>query len=444
MVGDRARTGMSYAYGIPLAEEAGIGPLTLGEYLREIAWRFGPREAAVLREGDQVERWTYTQMWEKSVAVARALIASGVGKGTRVGVLMTNRLEFLSCVFGIALAGGVATTISTFFTAAELDLVLQASGCSILLAERHVLKKDFAAMLAELEPQVATSPAGQLASCRYPFLRHIALVDDEAGLGAIEGWHAFLRRGEAVAPALVDTAAAAVHASDPATLFFSSGSTGKAKGILSDHRSVCLQLWRWAGWYGFDAPPRTWSSNGFFFSGNFGQALGGTLSSGGTLVLQRWFDAAAALSLMERERATMLLAWPHQWAQLQAAPNYAGTDLSAMRYIDARTPIAEHPTISADWHEPRQAYGSTETFTLISVLPGGNAKRDRRRQSRAADRRHDDQDRRSADRPGRAGRRKGGNRGQGPDAHARLCRHPARRDARRRRLLPDERRRLYR
>ena len=86
-------------------------------------------------------------------------------------------------------------------------------------------------------------------------------------------------------------------------LFFSSGSTGKAKGILSAHRGVCLQLWRWPQWYDLKVPPRTWSANGFFWSGNFAMALGGTLSAGGSLLLQRWFDPAEALDLMQAEIA---------------------------------------------------------------------------------------------------------------------------------------------
>jgi fatty-acyl-CoA synthase len=362
---------LSYARGAPLESEVGVGALTLGGYLREVAERFGPREAAVLREGDAVERWSYAELWGRAVEVAQALIACGVGKGARVGVLMTNRLEFLASVFGAALAGGVATTISTFFTAAELDEVLRLSSCSVLLFERSVLKKDFAAMVTELEPQIAHAAPGELASLRYPFLRHLAAVGHDASGGAIEDWRSFLARGRAVAPERVAAAAEAVSPSDPGTLFFSSGSTGMAKAILSAHRSVCLQLWRWPIWYDIDEPPRTWSSNGFFFSGNFSMALGGTLSSGGALILQRWFDAEAALRLMEVERASMLLAWPHQWAQLQAAPNYASADLSAMRYIDAASPIARRPTIATDWREPAQAYGCTETFTLISVFPSG-------------------------------------------------------------------------
>jgi len=116
-----------------------------------------------------------------------------------------------------------------------------------------------------------------------------------------------------------------------------------------------------------------WSANGFFWSGNFAMALGGTLSSGGALILQRWFDPEEALELMEKEKATFANAWPHQWPQLETAPNYLDVDLSAMRYVDKTMAFARHPTITTDWLEPGQAYGNTETFTLISVFASGTS-----------------------------------------------------------------------
>ena len=365
--------GISEVRGIPLSEEQGIGALTLAGFVREIAQRYGPREAAVLHLDGAVIRWTYQDLLDRAMEVAKSLIALGVGKGTRVGILMTNRHEFLSGVFGAALAGAVATPISTFYTPPELEVVLKASGVSCLLLERSVLKKDFAQMLLDLEPLARDAAPGALHSKTFPFLRYAAMIDQEEPVGMIEGWGAFLARGESVDEELVLAAADAVAPADPGLLLFSSGSTGKAKGILSANRGVCLQLWRWGGWYAFDPqnPPRTWSSNGFFWSGNFAQALGGTLSTGGTLVLQRWFDAAEANELMAKERATMALAWPHQWPQLAAAPNYLDVDLSAMRYVDRTMPIAQHPTITSNWREPGQAYGNTETFTLISVFPSG-------------------------------------------------------------------------
>ena len=365
--------GLSVVHGIPLGEEQGIGALTLGGYVREIAQRFGPSEAAVIHLDGEVVRWTYDELYARSLEVARSLIALGTGKGTRVGILMTNRPEFLSAAFGAALAGCVATPISTFFTPNELEVVLKASGVSVLLLERKVLKKDFAEMLVGLEPEVLTSQPGRLASRTFPFLRYAAMIDDEQPLGMIEGLGAFLARGEGVFQDLVLAASDSVAPSDPGILLFSSGSTGKAKGILSAHRAVCLQLWRWPQWYAIrdDLPARTWSANGFFWSGNFTMALGGTLSRGGTLVLQRWFDAAEALDLMAKEKANMALAWPHQWAQLEAASNYLDVDLSSLVYVCQNQPIARQPTVSSQWLEPGQAYGNTETFTLISVYPAG-------------------------------------------------------------------------
>ncbi|WP_317928894.1 class I adenylate-forming enzyme family protein [Halioxenophilus sp. WMMB6] len=365
---------LAISRGIPLAEETFVGSLTLAGYIREICQAFGEREAAVMHLPESIERWSYNDLWQQALAVAKSLVALGIGKGTRVGIIATNRLEFLSCTFGTALAGGIATTISTFFTASELDAVLETAGCSVLLLERHVLKKDFAAMILELEPQLASCQPGHLRSTRYPFLHTVAVVDTNQGLGAIEGWDAFLARGANTNEEQVAARADSVLPSDPGVLFFSSGSTGKAKGILSANRSVCLQLWRWKEWYDIQEPPRTWSANGFFFSGNFCMTLGSALSSGGTIVLQRFFDAEAALTLMDEEKATMLLAWPHQWAQLVGASNFQSVDLSSMVYIDRDSPIAQHPTINTDWLEPKHAYGSTETFTLISVYKANTPK----------------------------------------------------------------------
>lgn len=365
--------GLSIARGIPLSEEHGNGPLTLGSYLREITNCFGPREAACMRSagGKGMIRWSYDELWRHSMDVARALVACGVGKGTRVGVMTTNRLEFFPGLFGTALAGGVAATLSTFSTPSELEILLQQSAISVLIFERSVLKRNFAAMLVELEPQIATAAPGELRSPKFPFLRYIAMVDSEESFGAIEGWSAFRARGKSVAPELIEARAAQVAPSDPGVLFFSSGSTGKPKGILSTHRGVCLQLWRWKRWLNIPETVRTWSANGLFWSGSFAMFLGGTLSGGGTLVLQGTFDSEKALALLQEERVSLLLAWPHQWAQLEDAPNWATADLSAVRYVSCLTPITYHPTIRTDWCEPRHAYGNTETFTLITAYPAG-------------------------------------------------------------------------
>ena len=361
-------TQMSIFHGIPLEQEPGLGALTLGGYLRDVTARFERREALAIRSGEGMARWTYGELWARSNAVARALIAGGVGKGTRVGVLATNRFEFLIGVFGTALAGGVAATLSSFSTAAELEALIQSSACSVLLLERHVLNKDFAEMLAAIEPQIANVEPGQLASLKFPFLRHLAMVDSDEAFGAIEGWSQFLARGHAVTPDMVDATASCVAPSDPAVLFFSSGSTGKPKAILSAHRAVCIQLWRYPRIFALGDDLRCLPANGFAWSGNFVMAIGGTLSRGGAIILQRIFDPVDSLDLMVRERINYPLAWPHQWAQIEAVPGFLDADLSAMRYVGRHTPIGKHPAVKSDWNEAIRIYGNTETFTISTAF----------------------------------------------------------------------------
>ncbi|HET8882207.1 MAG TPA: class I adenylate-forming enzyme family protein [Solimonas sp.] len=368
--------------GLPLDEETGIGPLTLPAYLRDVTTRFATREALVMHEAAGTTRWRYAELWQQAMAVAKALHACGIGKGERVGVMMTNRPEWLSGCFGATLAGGVATGISTFSTPDELDYLLRVSGVSVLLFERTVLKKDFAQMLCALEPQIAIDAAGAVRSTKYPFLKHLACVG--AAHGAIEDWQTFLAHGRDVPDAIIDATAATVTPADPGLLFFSSGSTNKPKGILNAHRGVCLQLWRWLRFYGMlpadgdltkvASDVRCWSANGFFWSGNFAQALGGALSSGGSLVLQSTFIADEALRLMEREKVTLPVAWPHQWKQLEEAPNFASANLASLHYVDPATPLGRHPTVNTDWQEPMAAYGNTETFTISSIFASGTSR----------------------------------------------------------------------
>ena len=133
-------------------------------------------EALVMRSGDVRTSWSYDELLARSMDVSRALIACHIGKDARVGILMTNRPEFLFALFGIALAGGVPVALSTFSTAPELEYMLRASQISVLLFEQRVLKTDFHAMLAGIEPGIANAAPGALASAQAP-------VPPAAGLG---------------------------------------------------------------------------------------------------------------------------------------------------------------------------------------------------------------------------------------------------------------------
>ena len=104
-------------------------PATLGGFLAEVAAEFGDCEALVhydaLRGGARAS-WSYAELLSQSRKVAKALMAAGLGKGERVGLLLGNRNEFAAGLFGTAMVGGLPVTLSTFSTRDELRVLLAA------------------------------------------------------------------------------------------------------------------------------------------------------------------------------------------------------------------------------------------------------------------------------------------------------------------------------
>jgi fatty-acyl-CoA synthase len=361
---------VSRVRGIALEDEPGIGALTISGYLREVCTRYADREAVVMHGPDGVLRWSYQELWDQSVSVAKALIASGVGKDSRVGILMTNRPEYLSALFGTALAGGVTVALSTFSTPPELEFLLATSAVSILLFEDRVLKTDFAGMITALEPQFARTAPGEPASGKFPFLRRCVRLDGVTGTGdrfapasAFDAWETFIRRGDAIPDAVVSARAAGVAPADAGGLFFSSGTTSRPKGILHAQRAFALQWWRWPRVLAIKEPVRAWTGNGFFWSGNISMIVGVAFSTGGAAILEPLFNAESAVKLIEAERVTFMNGRPHQWARLQSVPGYAQADLSSLRYITRGELIREHPSVHTDWQVP-MSFGTTETMTI--------------------------------------------------------------------------------
>lgn len=355
--------------GAALSDEA-LGALTLGGFLREVCAKNKGKEALVFYSADGTAiRRTYEQVWEESLAVARALIARGVTKETRVGLLATNRPEWITTLFGVALAGGTCVALSTFAKASELEYQLRVGDVSLLFFEGSVLERDFGAELLALVPELARGPQPVYAE-RVPFLRGAVCIGDTAAVG-FERYETIVREGPFAPAALVDAMAADVAPTDRGLVFFSSGSTAKPKAIVHAHRAAAIQCWRWREIFGVDPDVRTWTANGFFWSGNFAMAIGATFAAGGCLVLQRHFAPGEALKLMEAERVSLPLAWPHQWVRLVDEPGYRDANLSALRYVGENSPLRAHPSVRSSWQEPVSAYGNTETFTLNSAHKSG-------------------------------------------------------------------------
>jgi fatty-acyl-CoA synthase len=335
-------------FGPPAVEEHGIGALTMGGLLEEVATKYPKREALCLGDAESTTiRWTYEDLQECSRRLAKALVAAGAHKGTRVGVLMGNRPEWVQCAFAASLAGCVLVPVNSLYEAPEIEHVLRNSDCSIVLNQeglgRHRYDDELRAMEEGL-PYLTQRYC--LGTSRYEDLMSSAdEVDDDLLFG----------RASEVSPF------------DDGLIIYTSGSTGRPKGVLHAHRAAAIQSWRFADQLCLEETVRVWSAFPFFWTAGFCMVMGATLAAGGCLVMEELFHPETALRLIERERVTTPHAWPHQLAALETDSNWEKTDLSSLRHVEPFTIWARHPSVATgDPWSPRAAYGLTETFTIVS------------------------------------------------------------------------------
>ena len=335
-------------------------PLTLGGFLDEIAERYASREAIIFEDPLQDGRricWDYAQLRRESRAIAKALIAGGIGKGGRVGLLLGNRPEFVSCLFGIALAGATAVTISTFSTRDELAQLIQLSDVDTLLTQRSIARRD-------LEGELATLLPG-LPDPSYPFLRHtVVLAGSDAG--ACEAWDSWLDRGRDVPDDLLDARAARVNGNDEAVIIFTSGTTALPKGVIHLHSTVIKQF-RWeSAIYGRHAHTRIASPFPLFWSAGIVSVLGSTLAAGGAYIADEVFEPGAALKLIVRERIDEYYGFPTHTAALSDHPDWPTADLSSLTRVIGNNEFDGHPNTSPDpnWNHI-VAYGMSESCTSV-------------------------------------------------------------------------------
>lgn len=352
-------------YGPPLSESEGIGALTLGGFLLEVCARYPDNEALVLHEtsGERVA-WTYRELQNQSWQIGRAMIAAGVGKGTRVGLLMGSRPECVATIFGTALAGGIIVPLSTMATAEELEYMVRHADIGLLvtqasLADKHRLLDTVLQFCPE-----ARDANGKLRSANFPYLKQIIALGGETA-GAVQSWSAFCEMGKAVDDELVQACNSQVSPADLGLVIYSSGTTSLPKGMMHNHRAPTLQAWHQAAIFCRTPQTRLWSTFPLFWTAGFNTVMGATLAAGACWVMQELFEAGAALKLIAAERVTEPYALPHHTGAMEEHPDWATTDFSSVRNVNPRSPFARHPTVNRDTgRNGVWAYGSSETCAI--------------------------------------------------------------------------------
>jgi acyl-CoA synthetase (AMP-forming)/AMP-acid ligase II len=302
-------------------------PPTSGELARAAAARHGDRDLAVL--GD--ERLTYAEAEARSAALARGLLATGAGKGTRVGILAGNGPDWIVAWLGITRMGAVAVLLNTYSRPAQLGWTLRHSDAQSLLTVDAHLGQDVLDRLERAVPGLAGSDRDRILVPSQPYLRSVWAWGE-----GHRPWAApladLLAAGEAVDPDLLAACEAEVTPADPMLVVYSSGSTSDPKGAVHSHGAAVRHAHNLLPRRDLGAGDVLYSPMPLFWVGGFSFTLISAMHAGATVVFEERFDPPATLRLIERERVTHVLGWPHVAAAMVGDPTFPERDTSSVRY----------------------------------------------------------------------------------------------------------------
>lgn len=296
---------------------------TLPQLLDQVVGIHASRTALITQD----ERWTYEDLARRVDELSRALVAHGIGKGSRVGLLMENTPDWVASAFAVTGLGALLIPISTFSKRDDLAFQLRHADVQHLFLSARFLGNDYLAMLRALAPEVA---AGQGWCEELPALRSVVVLGEEDLPEGFGSWTAFEAGSEDVPQPIVDGLRTEVDAEDECYLLYTSGTTARPKGVVQVHGAIAINGRRIGEYQCLDENDVVWFYYPLFFSAGCINVLLGTLSHGAALILQPFFDPEVAIELIERERATTWHLWPHTLKELTAHPDWSQRDHSLL------------------------------------------------------------------------------------------------------------------
>jgi fatty-acyl-CoA synthase len=273
-------------------------PLTVTPILRRAAALFGDIEIVSRRPDRQIHRATYADFVRQAARLAGALTRAGLRPGDRVATLMWNHLEHLATYFGVPCAGGVLHTLNLRLHPDEIAYIANHAQDRFLIVDDCLLP-----LLAKFRAQV-------------PFER-VIVVGDRGKVGGDTAWDDFL----ALAPDDLAANLAALPDLDenaPCGMCYTSGTTGKPKGVVYSHRSNVLHSMVVAT---VDALAMSQRDTllpvvPMFHANAWGIPFAATMAGSKVVFPGPYLDAPSLLELMEQEKVTCAAGVPTIWGAI--------------------------------------------------------------------------------------------------------------------------------
>jgi acyl-CoA synthetase (AMP-forming)/AMP-acid ligase II len=346
----------------PGAEPA-LRDLTVGALLDESIAKWPDQEAIVFSAYDDLgvaARWTYAELGERARRVGKALIASGIGPGERIGIWATNLPEWLELQFGAAYAGIVIIPMNPLYRASEVEFVLAKGGASACF----VLPEDRGSSLWDIAAK---------ATMGIPTVR--LLVPLGAARDGAPGWAEWLAAGDAINDDTLERRRQAVRAEDTSQIQFTSGTTGFPKGAELSHGGIVNNARIFAHKATLRENGRHSNPMPYFHCGGCVMATLGSVYRGMAQLPAIKFEPGRIAQTIEAERATSVSLVPTMMIALEEEVAKSGRDLSSLEVVvGGGSPVP--PEVMNRWIEKygigmANTYGMTECSPVIcETLPG--------------------------------------------------------------------------
>ncbi|MEQ8717914.1 MAG: AMP-binding protein [Acidimicrobiales bacterium] len=292
-------------------------------------------------------RWSYAELDRRVDELARALLASGLEAGDRVGLWSPNCAEWVVVQYATARIGAIMVCLNPAYRAVELEYALNQSGCRLLLAAPSFKASDYVAMWADVAD-------------RCPSVTEVVFFDSAS-------WAELLERHAAVSSEEVSARTATLDPDDPINIQYTSGTTGLPKGATLTHRNILNNGYFVGELLGYTEQDRVCIPVPFYHC--FGMVMGNLActSHGACMVVpDQSFEPVSVLRAVRDQRCTSLYGVPTMFIAELAVADFDAYDLTSLRtgvMAGSPCPTEVMRMVIDKMHmdEVAIAYGMTET-----------------------------------------------------------------------------------